>query len=71
MNFIIKCLISDKKVELLQDLLSKLFEPPGDINVTRIQAVTHSDLKTLYKEYCNLMEIADQAGYLEKALQSK
>ena len=63
--------IDDKKVELLQDLLSKLFEPPGDINVTRIQAVTHSDLKTLYKEYCNLMEIADQAGYLEKALQSK
>ncbi|XP_052060028.1 ubiquitin carboxyl-terminal hydrolase 25-like isoform X2 [Mytilus californianus] len=65
------CPLKDKKVEMLQDLLSKLFEPPGDTNVTRIPAVMHSELKTLYREFQRLMDIADESGYLEKALQSK
>lgn len=63
--------ICDKKVELLQDLLSKLFDPPGDINIIRIPSVTSSDLKVLYQEYKKLMEKADQSGYLVQASKSK
>ncbi|KAK3107716.1 hypothetical protein FSP39_020622 [Pinctada imbricata] len=63
--------IGEKKVEKLQDFLSKLFDPPTETKRTQIQSPSMSDLKDLYKTYLDVMDLAERSGYLERAYRSK
>ncbi|KAJ8316491.1 hypothetical protein KUTeg_006505 [Tegillarca granosa] len=63
--------IGDKKIEKLQDFLSKLFDQPAEIKVPQPPVVHISDLKDLYKNYLTWIDTADRSGYLERALKSK
>lgn len=60
----------EDKIEKLQDLMSKLFDPPTESKSAQIAAVTSKDLKDLYKNYMDVMNIAYNSGYIERAINS-
>lgn len=62
--------ICEDKIEKLQDLMSKLFDPPTESKSAQIAAVTSKDLKDLYKNYMDVMNIAYNSGYIERAINS-
>ncbi|XP_048772789.2 ubiquitin carboxyl-terminal hydrolase 25-like isoform X2 [Ostrea edulis] len=62
--------ICDEKIEKLQDLMSKLFDPPSESKSAQIAAVTTKDLKELYRDYLDVMNIAFTSGYVERAANS-
>lgn len=58
------------KIEKLQDLMSKLFDPPTESKSAQIPAVTSKDLKDLYTNYLIVMNVAYESGYIERAMNS-
>lgn len=50
--------------------MSKLFDPPTESKSAQIAAVTSKDLKDLYKNYMDVMNIAYNSGYIERAINS-
>lgn len=57
------------KSEQLQDFLSKLFEPPPDLQIPRMPSVK-LDLKNLHTLFASVMTTAKDYGYIERALKS-
>nr|XP_022324465.1 ubiquitin carboxyl-terminal hydrolase 25-like isoform X2 [Crassostrea virginica] len=62
--------ICGDKIEKLQDLMSKLFDPPTESKSAQIPAVMSRDLKDLYTNYLIVMNVAYESGYIERALNS-
>ncbi|XP_052804865.1 ubiquitin carboxyl-terminal hydrolase 25-like [Mya arenaria] len=56
------------KVELLQDFLSKLFEPPSELRVPRMPKIGMESFHHIHKQYSLIMEKAMEYGDIEKAL---
>lgn len=61
-------LIAEPKVEKLQDFLTKMFENWSEIKLERPQSVRLNSMMDLYKQYCDVINKAFDAGDIEKAL---
>lgn len=61
-------LIAEPKVEKLQDFLTKMFENWSEIKLERPQSVRLNSMMDLYKQYCDVISKAFDAGDIEKAL---
>ncbi|PVD27319.1 hypothetical protein C0Q70_12475 [Pomacea canaliculata] len=60
--------LSQPKVEKLQDFLTKMFENWSEIKLERPQSVRLNSMMDLYKQYCDVINKAFDAGDIEKAL---
>ncbi|KAH3703156.1 hypothetical protein DPMN_078186, partial [Dreissena polymorpha] len=60
--------IDSNKAELLQDFLSKLFEPPYDLKLPSMPRIGSESFYQLHKQFTQVMEKAVEYGYVEKAL---
>ncbi|XP_060064125.1 ubiquitin carboxyl-terminal hydrolase 25-like isoform X1 [Ylistrum balloti] len=63
--------ISARKIEKLQDFMSKLFDPPNETRPPALQSVQMQDLRDLYRQYINVIECAVRNGSVGKALNSQ
>jgi len=67
-SIVCKSSFAATKVELLQDFLSKLFEPPIELRVPRMPKIGSESFHQIHKQYMQVMEKVDKYGYLERAI---
>ena len=64
-------MLSETKIEKLQDFLTKMFENFSEVKLEKPQSVKVTEMKELSKEYCSIMQKAYDTGDIQKALAAR
>lgn len=64
-------LLSETKIEKLQDFLTKMFENFSEVKLENPQSVKVAEMTELFRDYCNIMQKAYDTGDIQKALAAR
>ena len=64
-------LLSETKIEKLQDFLTKMFENFSEVKLEKPQSVKVAEMTELFNDYCKIMQKAYDTGDIQKAMAAR